>query len=245
KPVKTKVLREPQRLKLYEFMTKEFLKGRQAYVVYPLIEESEKIDLKDATQMTEHLKKIFKEFRVELLHGRMDSDLKNKIMLEFKKGHIHVLVSTTVIEVGIDVPNSTIMVVEHAERFGLSQLHQLRGRIGRGCENSFCFLMAHYTASSEAHERLKAMEEFQSGFKIAEVDLKIRGPGEFLGTRQSGLPGFRVANLITDQPWLMQARSEAELIIEKDPYLSLPQHLPLKEALKSRWQNKISLIGAG
>ena len=245
KPVKTKVLKEPQRLKLYEFMKKEFLKGRQAYVVYPLIEESEKIDLKDATQMAEHLKKIFKEFRVELLHGQMDSNLKNKIMLEFKKGHIHVLVSTTVIEVGIDVPNSTLMVVEHAERFGLSQLHQLRGRVGRGSENSFCFLMAHYTSSEEAQERLKAMEEFQSGFKIAEVDLKIRGPGEFLGTRQSGLPGFRVANLITDQGVLFQARKEAELIIEKDPYLSLSEHLPLKEALKNRWQNKINFMSAG
>ena len=245
KPVKTKVLREPQRLKLYEFMKKEFLKGRQAYVVYPLIEESEKVDLKDATQMAQHLKKIFKEFRVELLHGRMDGSEKNKIMLEFKKGHIHALVSTTVIEVGIDVPNSTIMVVEHAERFGLSQLHQLRGRIGRGSENSFCFLMAHYMSSEEAQERLKAMEEFQSGFKIAEIDLKIRGPGEFLGTRQSGLPGFRVANLITDQTWLMEARKEAEFIIEQDPYLSLPQYLPLKEALKSRWQNKINLMGAG
>ncbi|MBI3017012.1 MAG: ATP-dependent DNA helicase RecG [Deltaproteobacteria bacterium] len=245
KPVKTKVLRESQRLKLYEFMTKEFLKGRQAYVVYPLIEESEKVDLKDATQMAEHLKKIFKDFRVELLHGRMTSEEKNKIMLEFKKGHIQVLVSTTVIEVGIDIPNSTIMMVEHAERFGLSQLHQLRGRVGRGSENSFCFLMAHYTSSSEAQERLKAMEEFQSGFKIAEVDLKIRGPGEFLGTRQSGLPGFRVANLMTDQPWLMQARKEAELIIERDPYLSSPENLPLKEALKSRWQNKINLMSAG
>ncbi len=245
KPVKTKVLKEPQRLKLYEFMKKEFLKGRQAYVVYPLIEESEKVDLKDATQMTEHLKNIFKEFRVELLHGRMESAEKNKIMLEFKKGHIQILVSTTVIEVGIDVPNSTLMVIEHAERFGLSQLHQLRGRVGRGSENSFCFLMAHYTASPEAQERLKAMEEFQSGFKIAEVDLKIRGPGEFLGTRQSGLPGFRVANLITDQPILFQARKEAELIIEKDPYLSLPQHFPLKEALKGRWQNKINFMSSG
>ena len=245
KPVKTKVLKEPQRLKLYEFMKKEFLKDRQAYVVYPLIEESEKIDLKDATQMTEHLKRIFKEFRVELLHGRMESELKNKIMLEFKKGLIHVLVSTTVIEVGIDVPNSTLMVIEHAERFGLSQLHQLRGRVGRGSQNSFCFLMAHYTASQEAQERLKAMEEFQSGFKIAEVDLKIRGPGEFLGTRQSGLPGFRVANLITDQSLLFSARKEAQLIIEKDPSLSSPQYLPLKEALKSHWQNKINFIGAG
>ncbi|OGP05981.1 MAG: ATP-dependent DNA helicase RecG [Deltaproteobacteria bacterium GWA2_38_16] len=245
KPIKTKVIHERQRLQLYDFMKKECAKGRQAYVIYPLIEESEKIDLKDATQMAEHLKNIFTSFRVELLHGKMSGEEKKHIMEDFKNKKIHLLVSTTVIEVGIDVPNSTIMVVEHPERFGLSQLHQLRGRIGRGSEMSYCFLLSQYAATEESKIRLKAMEEHLSGFKIAEVDLKLRGPGEFLGTRQSGLPGFRVANLITDTELLIAARSEAFNMVSKDPQLSLPQHQPLKEALRHHWQHKINFINAG
>lgn len=245
KPVKTKVLFESDRLKLYQFMKKEISKGRQAYVVYPLIEESEKIDLKDATQMTEHLKRIFPEFRVELIHGKMKSDEKNKIMSEFKENLIQILVSTTVIEVGIDVKNSSIMVVEHAERFGLSQLHQLRGRIGRGEENATCFLLTHFMKTDEAKERLSAMEQFQSGFKIAEVDLKLRGPGEFMGKEQSGLFGFRVADISTDADILLQSRKEAFDLVSKDPDLLFPEHAPLKKALTTRWQQKFNLISAG
>lgn len=245
KPIKTKVVHEKDRLKLYEFMKKQLLKGNQAYVVYPLIEESEKMDLKDATQMTDHLKKIFQEFHVELLHGKMSGEEKKEIMAKFKNKTIHVLVSTTVIEVGIDVPNSNMMVIEHAERFGLSQLHQLRGRIGRGEDYAFCFLLAHRTFTEESKQRLKAMEEHASGFKLAEIDLTLRGPGEFLGTRQSGISNFQIANLMTDIPILLEARKEAFDLIEKDPFLSLPEHLPLKEALKLRWQDKINLIDAG
>ena len=195
--------------------------------------------------MTEHLKTIFKDFRVELIHGRMKSDEKNKIMQAFQRNKIQVLVSTTVIEVGIDVPNSTIMVVEHAERFGLSQLHQLRGRVGRGADKSYCFLLAHFNSTEESRERLKAMETFQSGFKIAEVDLQLRGPGEFLGKLQSGLGGFRVANIATDAPILLEARKEAFQLVEKDPTISAPEHAVLKTALKRRWQDKLNLIAAG
>ena len=245
KPVLTRVVREPERLKLYDFMKKELAKGKQAYVVYPLIEESEKVDLRNATQMSEHLKKIFPEFIVQLLHGKMDSEEKTTIMKSFSENKIHVLVSTTVIEVGIDVPNTTLMVVEHAERFGLSQLHQLRGRIGRGSDKSYCFLLAGYKSSEEAQQRLMAMEAHQSGFKIAEVDLAIRGPGEFLGTRQSGLPGFRVANLILDATTLIEARKEAFDLIERDPTLSLSVNASLKKALTRRWNKKIDFMSAG
>lgn len=245
KSVKTKVVYEKDRLRLYEFIKKELMKNNQAYVVYPLIEESEKIDLKNATEMTEHLKNIFKEFKVELLHGRMSGEEKKQIMNNFKHKKIHMLVSTTVIEVGIDVPNSTLMVVEHAERFGLSQLHQLRGRIGRGKDYAFCFLLAHRMLTLESRQRLKAMEEHTCGFKLSEIDLKLRGPGEFLGTRQSGLTGFRIANLVSDAPILMEAKKEAFLLVEKDPFLSSPEHLPLKEALKTHWQEKMNFITAG
>lgn len=245
KPAATKVLFESDRLKLYQFMKKEILRGRQAYVVYPLIEESEKIDLKDASSMTEHLKRIFPKFRVELIHGKMKSDEKNKIMSEFKENQIQILVSTTVIEVGIDVKNSSIMVVEHAERFGLSQLHQLRGRIGRGEDNAYCFLVAQAKKTDEAKERLSAMEKFQSGFKIAEIDLKLRGPGVFMGKEQSGLSGFRVANIATDGGILLQARKEAFDLVSKDPDFKFPEHAPLKKALTTRWQQKFNLISAG
>jgi len=195
--------------------------------------------------MAEHIKNIFTGYRVELLHGRMKSDKKNAIMEDFKENKIQILVSTTVIEVGIDVPNSTIMVIEHAERFGLSQLHQLRGRVGRGADRAYCFLLADRTRSEESRERLQAMEKFQSGFKIAEVDLRLRGPGEFMGTRQSGLAGFRVANLALDGQTLIQARKEAFDIIDQDPDLSQKVHLPLKMALERRWNKKMALIGAG
>ncbi len=245
KPVKTKVIFEHQRFKLYEFMKKEIAKGRQAYVVYPLIEESEKVDLKNATEMAEELKKYFTEFKVTLLHGRMSSEDKKKIMSDFKNKTTHILVSTTVIEVGIDVPNSTLMIVEHAERFGLSQLHQLRGRIGRGQHESYCFLMTHVSHNPDSQTRLKAMEQHSSGFKIAEVDLELRGPGEFLGARQSGLAGFRVANLVTDQAILIEARKEAFNLIDRDPFLSSPEHAVLKDALEKRWNQKISLVHAG
>jgi len=188
--------------------------GRQAYVVCPLVEESEKIDLKAAEAEVEVLKKIFPEHKVGLIHGRMKGEQKEKIMSDFLAGKTKILVSTTVIEVGIDIPNSTIMIIEHSERFGLSQLHQLRGRIGRGREQSYCFLTGN-PFSDTAKARIETMLKTTDGFKIAEADLKLRGPGEFLGVRQSGLPNFRVADIINDEDIIREAREAALMLIRE------------------------------
>lgn len=245
-PVETKVFPEPARARVYRLVGEEVKRGRQAFIVYPLVEESEKLDLKDATRMAEHLgKEIFPEFRIGLLHGRMKSDEKESIMMEVKNGTIQILVATTVIEVGIDIPNASVMVVEHAERFGLSQLHQLRGRIGRGHYPSKCILLAQYRSSEEARIRLRAMERTTDGFKIAEDDLALRGPGEFFGLRQSGLPDFRVAHILRDTSILMEARKEAFRVIQEDPELCLPSHEGLKEALISRWKGRMELATIG
>jgi ATP-dependent DNA helicase RecG len=245
-PVETKVFPEPARAKVYRIVEEEVRKGRQAFVVYPLVEESEKLDLMDATRMAEHLQKeIFPEFRIGLLHGRMKSDEKEAIMMEVQEGRIQILVATTVIEVGIDIPNASVMVVEHAERFGLSQLHQLRGRIGRGRYPSKCILLAQYRSSEEAKARLRAMEKTTDGFKIAEEDLALRGPGEFFGIRQSGLPDFRVAHLIRDTPILIEARKEAFRLIQEDPGLVHPSHAGLKDILVKRWRGRMELATIG
>jgi len=245
-PVETKVFPESARAKVYRIVEEEVRKGRQAFVVYPLVEESEKLDLKDATKMAEHLQKeVFPEFRIGLLHGRMKSDEKEAIMMEFKEGRIQILVATTVIEVGIDIPNASVMVVEHAERFGLSQLHQLRGRIGRGRYPSKCILLAQYRSSEEAKVRLRAMEKTTDGFKIAEEDLALRGPGEFFGIRQSGLPDFRVAHIIRDTPILIEARKEAFRLIQEDPELIHPSHAGLKDILIKRWKGRMELATIG
>jgi ATP-dependent DNA helicase RecG len=241
-PVNTQVFRESGRSKVYRMVEEEMSNGRQSFIVYPLVEESEKLDLKNATQMAEHLQKeVFPTFRVGLLHGRMKSEEKESIMMEFKSGHIQLLVTTTVIEVGIDVPNASVMVVEHAERFGLSQLHQLRGRIGRGRYASRCILMAPYRFSEEAKRRLRAMEKTSDGFKIAEEDLSLRGPGEFFGIRQSGFPDFRVAHLVRDTPILMEARKEAFRLMEEDPDLRESSHRILREELGKRWRGRLEL----
>jgi ATP-dependent DNA helicase RecG len=245
-PVETKVFPESARAKVYRMVEEEVKKGRQAFVVYPLVEESEKLDLKDATRMAEHLQKdVFPEFRIGLLHGRMKSDDKEAIMMEFKEGKIQILVATTVIEVGIDIPNASVMVVEHAERFGLSQLHQLRGRIGRGHYSSKCILLAQYRSSEEAKVRLRAMEKTTDGFKIAEEDLELRGPGEFFGIRQSGLPDFRVAHILRDTPILIEARKEAFQLVQEDPELVQPSHAGLKQILFKRWKGRMDLATIG
>ncbi|MGO8989499.1 MAG: ATP-dependent DNA helicase RecG [bacterium] len=241
-PVETKVFPEPARAKVYRIVEEEVKKGRQAFIVYPLVEESEKLDLRDATRMAEHLQKeVFPEFRIGLLHGRMKSDEKEAIMMEVKEGRIQILVATTVIEVGIDIPNASVMVVEHAERFGLSQLHQLRGRIGRGRYPSKCILLAQYRSSEEARVRLRAMEKTTDGFKIAEEDLTLRGPGEFFGIRQSGLPDFRVAHIIRDTPVLIEARKEAFRLIQEDPDLAHPSHAGVRDILTRRWKGRMEL----
>jgi ATP-dependent DNA helicase RecG len=245
-PVETKVFPEPARAKAYRIVEEEVKKGRQAFIVYPLVEESENLDLMDATRMAERLQKeIFPEFRIGLLHGRMKSDEKEAVMMEVKEGRIQILVATTVIEVGIDIPNASVMVVEHAERFGLSQLHQLRGRIGRGRYPSTCILLAQYRSSKEARVRLRAMEKTTDGFKIAEEDLALRGPGEFFGIRQSGLPDFRVAHLIRDTPILIEARKEAFRLIQEDPDLVHPSHGGLKDLLIKRWRGRMELATIG
>ena len=215
-PIQTLVLGEEDRSEVKQIIAREVRAGRQVYVVYPLVEESEKMDLKDATRRYEYLRdKVFPKFSVGLVHGKMKSADKEEIMRRFISGEIQILVSTTVIEVGVDVPNASVMVVEHAERFGLSQLHQLRGRVGRGAEKSYCVLLASDTKTSVAAERLRIMAETNDGFKIAEKDLELRGPGELLGTRQSGLPEFRIANLVRDQKILDAAQKEAEFYLGK------------------------------
>jgi ATP-dependent DNA helicase RecG len=215
-PIKTVVCGEDQRQGVYRGIEREVKLGRQAYVVYPLIEESAKIDLKAATQMYEDLRtRVFPQYTVGLLHGKLKSADKEAIMAEFFSGKLDILVSTTVIEVGVDVPNASLMVIEHAERFGLSQLHQLRGRVGRGADQSYCVLLAGYKRTAVAKERLGIMEETSDGFKIAEKDLALRGQGEILGTRQSGLEGFKLANIVRDYDILVAARTEAEEYLTK------------------------------
>lgn len=241
KPITTKVFREKQRNKMYTLIQQELQKGRQAYFVYPLVEESEKLDLKNATLMHQELEKAFPDFKVGLVHGKMKAADKESVMTEYKAGEISILVATTVVEVGVDVPNSTIMVIEHAERFGLAQLHQLRGRVGRGSEQSFCFLMASYAQSEESRFRLKVMEDTNDGFVIAEEDLKLRGPGEFLGTKQSGVPDFRLAQLVKDGHLLKAAKKRAEIILEQDPELQDPKHQKLKAIMMERWGKRLDL----
>jgi ATP-dependent DNA helicase RecG len=215
-----------------EFIRKKLKEGRQAYFVFPIVEDSERLrQLKSATQMHAKIRAELEGRRVELLHGRMKSEEKDAIMRAFRSGEIHVLVSTIVIEVGVDVPNATVMVIGHAERYGLSQLHQLRGRIGRGAHESVCLLLGN-PQSEEARRRLQAMLATTDGFKIAEEDLAIRGPGEFLGTRQSGLPEFRVASLPADMPILSLARHEAQALVRKDPSLESLSRSTLMEELR-------------
>jgi ATP-dependent DNA helicase RecG len=245
-PIGTVVRAEGKRAQIYAFLRKQIEEGRQVYVVCPLVEESEATDLKAATEMAERLQReVFPDLQVGLLHGRMSLDAKESVMSAFKAGEIHILVSTTVIEVGIDVPNASVMLVEHAERFGLSQLHQLRGRVGRGPWKSYCILLASGTPTAEARRRLAALRESQDGFRIAEVDLELRGPGEFFGTRQSGLPEFRVADLLRDARVLEEARQEAFALVAADPDLLQPEHRSLRETLLARWRGKLDLASVG
>ncbi len=245
-PIKTRVVREHQREKIYQFIKEQLAQGRQAYIVYPLIEESEKLQLPSVLEMYPKIAQAFAPYKVGLLHGRMSREEKERIMREFKAGNIHLLVSTTVIEVGIDVPNATVMMIEGAERFGLSQLHQLRGRVGRGSHASYCLLMVSNGPSQVSRARLRVMEETCDGFRIAEEDLKIRGPGDFLGVRQSGLPPFKVADLVRDAGVLAEARQTAFRLVKEDPGLSRPQHRGIKEMLMRKGYHRgLDLIDAG
>lgn len=230
-PIQTRVIYDNKKPAALQFMMEQIDKGRQAYIVYPLVAESEKIDLKDAISEFEKLQTQFPKIKMGLLHGKMKPLEKDEVMDRFRQGELQVLVSTTVIEVGVDVPNANIMIIEHAERFGLSQLHQLRGRVGRGAHKSFCIMIMGYAVSEEAKQRTEFMERTTDGFKIAEFDLEMRGPGEFIGTRQSGLPGFKMANLVRDMAILQEAREAAFEILKKDSQLKLMDHQALKEQL--------------
>lgn len=245
KPIRTWLFTESQRRRAYQILRDELEAGRQAYIVYPLVEESEKVDLQAAIQGMERLQTgEFRDVRIGLLHGRLSTDEKERTMAAFKAGELQILVATTVIEVGVDVPNATVMLIEHAERFGLAQLHQLRGRVGRGGRQSFCLLLAsgrQAPLSSEARRRLEALVKSNDGFVIAEEDLKIRGPGEFFGVRQWGAPEFRAASLIRDADLLQQARREAFALLEEDPHLNKPEHRVLRAMMLRRWQAKLEL----
>lgn len=246
KPVRTILMSEGRRQAVYEAIRRELDKNHQAFIVYPLVEQSENLDLKDATKMAEHLQiDIFPDCVVGLIHGKMKDREKDSVMRDFLDNRISILVATTVIEVGIDVPRASLMVIEHAERFGLSQLHQLRGRVGRRDIPSSCILLADYKVSADARKRLKVMEKTTDGFALAEEDLAIRGPGDFLGTRQSGLPDFRIASIIRDARILHEAKEDAFALAARDPLLEKPEHAILREALIAKWQGKLDLARTG
>jgi ATP-dependent DNA helicase RecG len=264
-PITTRKVADDRASEVWEFVRKQVKAGRQAYVVYPVIEgapaeqtefgfevgatdgKGTKTGLKAAMHMYDELrKKVFPDARVGLLHGRLDPEEKDSTMRKFQQGEIDVLVSTTVIEVGVDVPNATVMVVEHAERFGLAQLHQLRGRIGRGAAKSYCVLMTGGKVSPEAARRLTEMVRTQDGFEIAELDLQLRGPGEFFGTRQAGMPGLRVANLVRDRQLLELARAEANRIVEQQDAEITPQERErIMLHLRQHWQRRYGLVEVG
>lgn len=235
--IKTQVLSNRERIRAYDLIKREVAQGRQAYIILPLVEESEKLDLKAAVEEHQHLsEQVFPDFSVGLLHGKMKSQDKDGALTAFRDRQTQIIVSTTVIEVGVDVPNATVMLIEHAERFGLSQLHQLRGRVGRGSHQSHCLLMTG-TKNPESRQRLNVLAESQDGFWISEMDLRFRGPGEVLGTRQSGLPDFALASLVEDQEVLFTARTAAERLLEIDPHLE--QHPAIKRELSDRHRQMI------
>jgi ATP-dependent DNA helicase RecG len=270
RPVKTAVRTEDQKQKVFDFVKEEVRRGRQAYIVFPLIEESEKIDLKAATVEFERLQRdVFPDSKLGLLHGRMKTEEKDETMSAFQRGEFQILVATTVIEVGIDIPNATVMIIVNAERFGLSQLHQLRGRVGRGADQSYCILLADYawfdrgrkrptrqpsagkgSASIQdekqlARVRLETMVGTTDGFKIAEVDLELRGPGEFFGTRQSGIPEFKIANIVRDGELLTLARREAFRLIKEDPELRRAANEPVRRTIERTYKDIIGLASVG
>jgi len=241
KPVRTWVKPESRRDEVYQLIREQLDAGRQAYIIYPLIEESEKIDLKSATEMADHLQTdVFPQYRVALLHGRMKDDVKNRVMHAFVQGQLQILVSTTVVEVGVDVPNASVMVVEHAERFGLSQLHQLRGRVGRGSWESHCILLYQAPWTDDARERLKAMADTSDGFVIAGRDLELRGPGDFFGTRQSGLPKLRTGDLVRDRDIMETAHHEARQLVDEGGLT--PE---LISFVHERWTEQFGLVEVG
>ncbi len=240
-PIRTIARSDTRREDVYALVRAALQEGRQAYVIYPLVEDSEKVDLKAATAMAEHLQaEVFPEYHVALLHGRLKSDEKDRVMSAFARGDVHVLVATTVVEVGVDVPNASVMVIEHAERFGLSQLHQLRGRVGRGAAASTCVLVSPPRLGEASQARIDALVASTDGFEIAERDLELRGPGDFFGTRQSGLPSLRVGDLMRDRRLMDEARVDAERWLTEESATS-----PLTSYLSANWSSRFGLVGVG
>jgi ATP-dependent DNA helicase RecG len=246
-PIATRSVADDQSPKVWEFVRKQVTAGHQAYVVYPVIAENEESELKAAIKMYRELSgKIYADLKVGLLHGRLDAALKEQVMRMFQRGELQILVATTVIEVGVDVPNATVMVIEHAERFGLAQMHQLRGRIGRGAAKSYCILMTGGKVSEEGQRRLDAMVKTNDGFQIAELDLELRGPGEFFGTRQAGMPSFRVANIIRDAQLLEAAKREAAAVIAgPNAEISAEEISRALVQMRARWQHTYGLVEVG
>src|SRR5271168_1127894 len=246
-PIVTRRITDDRSSEVWDFVRKQVAKGHQVYVVYPVIAENEETELKAAIKMYRELSgKVFADLKVGLLHGRLDSDLKDQVMRMFQKGELQILVATTVIEVGVDVPNATVMVIEHAERFGLAQLHQLRGRIGRGAAKSFCILMTGGKVTEEGERRLDAMVQTNDGFKIAELDLELRGPGEFFGTRQAGMPSFRVANIIRDAQLLEAAKLEAAAVLAgPNAEISTEEISRALVHMRALWQHTYGLVEVG
>ena len=245
-PITTRRISDDRAEEVWTFVRKQVAAGHQAYVVYPVIEENEERELKAALKMHKELTRFFPELNVGLLHGRLDAEEKERVMRQFQEGEISLLVCTTVIEVGVDVPNATVMVIEHAERFGLAQLHQLRGRIGRGAAKSYCILMTGGKISEEGERRLQAMVDTSDGFKIAEMDLELRGPGEFFGTRQAGIPGFHVANLIRDRQILEAAKREAAAVVSGPSSEIAQQEIDLAlRHMRARWEHTYGLVEVG
>ena len=239
-PIETRAIPQSRRDEAHALVRRELDAGRQAYIVYPLVEESSKVDVRAATEMADHLaSEVFPEYRLALLHGRLRPEEKDRVMRAFAAGEVQVLVSTTVIEVGIDVPNATVMVVEHAERFGLAQLHQLRGRVGRGAQPSVCVLLYQEPAGETGEARLRALVETTDGFVIAERDLELRGPGDVFGTRQSGMPTLRSGDLVRDRGIMEQARRLADLALDREPEGAL-----VAEARRS-WSGRFGLASVG
>jgi ATP-dependent DNA helicase RecG len=233
KPIKTIHKYDSHRLEVNHFLRKQIEAGRQVYMVYPLIEESEKVDLKHLMDGYESACRAFPDIAISILHGKMKSEAKDYEMARFSKGETKIMVATTVIEVGVDVPNASVMVIENAERFGLSQLHQLRGRVGRGAEQSYCILMTDYKLSKESKIRIETMVRTNNGFEIAETDLKLRGPGDLLGTQQSGLLDLLIADLGRDGQILQRARERAIDILEADPDLQRPENVVIRTQIAS------------
>jgi ATP-dependent DNA helicase RecG len=245
-PIITRMVSDDRAPEVWDFVRKQAAAGHQTYVVYPVIDENEETEIKAASKMYKELSRLFSDLRVGLLHGRMEADLKEQVMRMFQKGELDILVSTTVIEVGVDVANATMMVIEHAERFGLAQLHQLRGRIGRGAAKSYCVLMTGGKVSEDGERRLDAMVRTSDGFQIAELDLELRGPGEFFGTRQAGMPSFQVANLIRDRQLLEIAKREAAAVLEgPNSEISQDEITKALRHMRNRWQRSYGLVEVG